>query len=116
MAPRGHKTAKPSLPGKTLVVDNGAYSIKAGFVTEAPNVEQDCHTIANCLGKTARNQVLVGSEVDGWSDFAEMTFRRPIQKGNLVSWEAEKQIWDHEFFDSGALLHVCFNHPLLQLH
>ena len=106
MAPKGNKTSKQTLPGKTLVIDNGAYTIKAGFVTEQPDADRDCLEIPNCLAKTARNQVLTGSELLNWTDFAETTFRRPLQKGSLVSWEAEKQIWDHEFLDPDSKLHV----------
>ena len=106
MTPRGSHASRTSLGRRTLVVDNGAYTIKAGFVTETPHTDGDCTAIPNCLAKPSRNQILVGSDLDDWTDFAEMTFRRPVQKGNLVSWEAEKLIWDHEFFSKTAKLHV----------
>lgn len=32
-------------------------------------------------------------------------FRRPVEKGYLVNWEAEKEIWEHEFFEDKAQLH-----------
>lgn len=31
-----------------------------------------------------------------------MAFRRPVEKGYIVNWEAQKEIWDHEFFDDKA--------------
>ena len=106
MAPRKLKTSEVALPNSTLVVDNGGYNIKAGLATEECSAQDECTVIPNCLAKTARNQVLVGSELRKWSDFAETTFRRPVQKGFVVSWEAEKQIWDHEFFDPASILKV----------
>lgn len=34
-----------------------------------------------------------------------MSFRRPVEKGNLVNWEAEREIWEHEFLDPKADLY-----------
>ena len=34
-----------------------------------------------------------------------MTFRRPIQNGLLVNWEAEKEIWDQTFINKSAPLY-----------
>lgn len=28
-----------------------------------------------------------------------------MEKGYIVNWEAEKEIWEHEFFDKNAALH-----------
>jgi actin-related protein len=35
-----------------------------------------------------------------------MAFRRPVEKGYLVNWEAEKEIWDRMFLDEGSVVHV----------
>lgn len=106
MAPRG-RPAKPVLPERTLVIDNGAHTIKAGFATESPSVE-DCHVIPNCLAKApgGSTKTWVGAQLDSCTDFAEMAFRRPVQKGSLVNWEAQREIWDQSFFDKNAKLHV----------
>ncbi|CZT12972.1 related to actin-like protein [Rhynchosporium agropyri] len=99
--------AKPSsstAPSRTLVVDNGAYTLKAGF--SSPSIEDPtCSVIPNCLSKDRDRKVYIGSQVSSCSDFSEMQFRRPVEKGYIVSWEAEKEIWEHEFFDSKAKLH-----------
>lgn len=99
----GGKKSRPSgpaPPSRTLVLDNGAYTIKAGFVsgdhTDEPRI------IPNCLARDRHRKVYVGSELDKCKDFGEMAFRRPVEKGFIVNWEAQKEIWDREFFDDKA--------------
>lgn len=106
MAPAHRHTAPsgPAPPSKTLVVDNGAYTIKAGF--SSPSIESpEQSIIPNCLAKDRDRKVYIGSQVSSCKDFSEMTFRRPVEKGYIVSWEAEKEIWENEFFDTKAKLH-----------
>ena len=109
MAPRASKHAKPTPASKTLVLDNGAYAIKAGFSlpSSTPNEEQDCHEIPNCIAKGAHNRVWVGAQLHQCKDFAEMNFRRPVQNGCLVNWEAEKEIWDQTFFNDKSSPVFC---------
>ena len=102
--PRQAKATEYTLPELTLIVDNGAYSMKAGFATSSPDPEKDCHVVPNCMAKSRDKRVWVGSQLENCKDFGEMAFRRPVEKGYLVNWEAEKEIWDSTFFDKGALL------------
>ncbi|KAI9752900.1 MAG: FKBP12-associated protein [Chaenotheca gracillima] len=88
----------------TLVIDNGAYSIKAGLTSSTSETESVCHTIPNCLGRARDKKIWVGSQLEKCKDFGEMAFRRPVEKGFLVNWEAEKEIWEHSFFDKDAKL------------
>ena len=112
--PRYSKPVEQSLPEKTLVVDNGAYSIKAGFATSSPNVENDCHIIPNCITRSRDKKIFVGAQLEKCRDFGEMSFRRPVEKGYLVNWEAEKEIWENSFFDKAARLKVSScEHSLL---
>ncbi|KAK0743060.1 actin family [Schizothecium vesticola] len=94
------RASGPAPPSRTLVLDNGAYTIKAGFVlgdhTDEPRI------IPNCLARDRHRKVYVGSELDKCKDFGEMAFRRPVEKGFIVNWEAQKEIWDREFFDDKA--------------
>ncbi|KAL8861579.1 MAG: hypothetical protein Q9178_002103 [Gyalolechia marmorata] len=102
--PRRSTVHEAALSNRTLVVDNGAYTIKAGFVSQAPNLD-DCHTIPNCLARERDKKVWIGSEIESIRDFGEVAFRRPVEKGYLVNWEAEKAIWDSTFLGQKSELH-----------
>lgn len=103
--PRRSTIHEQSLPSKTLVVDNGGYTIKAGFASPNPDAT-DCHIIPNCLARERDKKVWVGAEIESCRDFGEMSFRRPLEKGYLVNWEAEKTVWDSSFLDEKSKLHV----------
>ncbi|KAK6614551.1 actin [Botrytis cinerea] len=95
--------AAQETPTRTLVVDNGAYTIKAGF--SSPESTDSPRIIPNCLARDREKKVYIGSQLDNCTDFGDIVFRRPVEKGYLVNWEAEKEIWEHEFFDKKAPLH-----------
>lgn len=105
--PRQSKTVERVLPDRTLVVDNGAYTMKAGFVTSSPDAETDCLVIPNCIAKSRDNRVWTGAQVENCSDYGDMAFRRPVQKGYLVNWEVEREIWENTFLDKSAILKVA---------
>lgn len=102
--PRQTKAPDFALAEQTLIVDNGAYSMKAGFATTSSDLEKDCYVIPNCMARSRDKRVWVGGQLENCKDFGEMAFRRPVEKGYLVSWEAEKEIWDSTFFDKNAQL------------
>lgn len=102
------KQSKPPAAGlatKTLILDNGAHTIKAGYsllnATSPPSLD-NCHVIPNTIARSQRDKrTYVGSELDECQDFGELAFKRPVEKGFLVNWESEKAIWEHEFFNAG---------------
>lgn len=100
MAPRRSKPAPPPPPSRTLVLDNGAHTIKAGFVTA--DAAEEPRVIPNCIARDRARKTYVASDVARCKDFGEITFRRPVEKGYVVNWEAQKEIWDHEFFGRDA--------------
>ncbi|KAI9700790.1 MAG: Actin- protein 6 [Candelina mexicana] len=102
--PRQTKATERPLADRTLVIDNGASTIKAGFANPSPDLEKECHVIPNCMGRSRDKRVWIGAQLENCKDFGEMAFRRPVEKGYLVNWEAEKEIWDHTFFDKDAKL------------
>ncbi|KAI9836693.1 MAG: Actin- protein 6 [Thelocarpon superellum] len=102
--PRQTKNTGRSIPTQTLIIDNGGYTIKAGWAKENPDVEKDCHVIPNCMARGRDKRVWIAGQIESCRDFGEMAFRRPVEKGYLVNWEAEKEIWDHTFFDKNAKL------------
>ncbi|KKY25974.1 putative actin-like protein arp6 [Diplodia seriata] len=102
--PRAAKQAKPSLPSNTLIVDNGAYTIKAGFAPPDSSTEPSYRISPNCIARARDRRIWIGSQLDQCKDFGEMAFRRPVEKGFIVNWEGEKAIWDHEFLGNDAAL------------
>lgn len=104
--PRASKAQERPLPGQTLVVDNGGYTIKAAFASDTTN-EDACKVIPNCVARDRGKRTWVGSQLEQCTDFGEIAFRRPIEKGFIVNWEAEKAIWDDSFINKGAALHAC---------
>ena len=105
MAPRQAKPVERVLPTHTLINDNGADAMKAGFATSAPNLE-DCHVIPNCLARDRGKHLWIGAQLEKCNDFGEIAFRRPVDKGFIVNWEAEKAIWDSTFIDKKSELAV----------
>ncbi|KAI1268197.1 Actin/actin-like protein [Xylariaceae sp. FL1019] len=125
MAPsRKSKVHVPPPPSRTLVLDNGAHTIKAGFV--ADGAVDTPRVIPNCIVRDRDRKVYVASEVGECVDFSEAAFRRPVEKGFVVSWEAQKEIWEREFLDDNApqrcdpadtrllLAEPCNSLPILQ--
>ncbi|KAI3320984.1 Actin/actin-like protein [Xylariaceae sp. AK1471] len=101
MAPtRKSKVRQPLAPSRTLVLDNGAYTIKAGFVTD--HVIDTPRIIPNCIARDRESKTYVASEVTQCADFSEAVFRRPVEKGFIVNWETQKEIWEREFLDEKA--------------
>lgn len=117
--PKATKTAPDPylLPSSTLVLDNGAFSIKAGYALAGPVSDTEalsrCHIIPNALARIRDKRTYIASQLDTQvSQWNEATFRRPVERGQLVSWEAEKEIWDHTFFDDQtAKRDLLVKHP-----
>lgn len=104
MPPKGSRKSVGTTPNKTLVLDNGAYTIKAGhvFLSTDPSYE-DCAVIPNCIARSTRDKrTYIGSELEICKDFGELTFRWPVEKGFIVNWEAEKAIWEREFINTSV--------------
>ncbi|KAL0469645.1 actin family [Neurospora intermedia] len=95
------RAAGTASPTTTLVLDNGADTIKAGFVSDDKSDDKP-RIIPNCLSRDRHRKIYVGSELEKCKDFSELAFRRPVEKGFIVNWEAQKEIWDREFFDDKA--------------
>ncbi|KAI1166654.1 actin family [Nemania serpens] len=103
MAPtRKSKVHRPPPPSRTLVLDNGAHTIKAGFVTDDDVAPDKPRVIPNCIARDRDGRTYVASELSQCADFSEAVFRRPVEKGFIVNWEAQKEIWEREFLDPSA--------------
>lgn len=66
----------------TLVIDNGAADIKAGFATPHATAA-DCLRVPNCIARTRDRRVLVAAQLESCRDFGGMAFRRPVEKVRL---------------------------------
>ncbi|KAH8430323.1 actin family protein [Aspergillus melleus] len=104
--PRASIAKAQPLPDKTFIIDNGAYTMKAGYAPEflPPDSESTassaCSAIPNALVKTRGNNVYIGAQLNSHvTDWNELMFRRPVEKGYIVNWEVQKEIWEHSFFD-----------------
>lgn len=96
-----------NLPRKTFVLDNGAYTMKAGYAADSGLASEDaltaCTSIPNTIVKTRDNRSLLGSQISTQvTDWNEAVFRRPVEKGYIVNWEAEREIWEQSFFEEKA--------------
>lgn len=101
----GGRRSKPAVlkpPTTTLVIDNGAYTLKAGIVCDGKIGEPQ--VIPNCIARDNTRKVYVASELGQCCDFQDLQFRRPVEKGFIVNWEAQREIWDREFFDNNAAI------------
>lgn len=116
MARKSSSNAKNASAGRlassSLILDNGAHTIKAGFSSAnsngEPDPEKDCQVIANCIARSQRDKrTYVGVELlDECWDFGELAFRRPVEKGFVVNWEGEKAIWERSLIDKRSSLQV----------
>ncbi|GFO33396.1 F-box/WD repeat-containing protein 7 [Plakobranchus ocellatus] len=88
----------------TLILDNGAGTAKVGFSTDTePRIIPNCVTKA----KNVRTRIFIGDQIDECKDLSSLYYLLPFQKGFLVNWEIEKQVWDHIF--SKDVCQVDFN-------
>lgn len=87
---------------RTLVVDNGAATVKFGFADE----DKPYRTFANNITRSkAERKTFVGDQLETCKDFSGLYYRLPFEKGLLTSWDVEKQVWDRLF--NGKIVPVC---------
>lgn len=94
---------------RTLVLDNGSHTIKAGFAAAEPDAATHCHTIPNCIARSSgggrgRDGIFVADQFDQCKDTSEMAFRRPVEKGFVVSWDGELDVWQQVLLNDEAKL------------
>jgi len=79
-----------SLQNRILVLDNGGYTCKVGWSTDA-----NPRSIANYAVRPKRDtKIYVADEVDEVTDTSGMYFRRPMEKGVVLNWDLQSQIWN----------------------
>ena len=76
---------------KTIVIDNGGSSIKAGYAGQP----EPRRCIPNALARGKRDKKLyVGEKIT----LAEYILTRPSQRGLVLDWECQKLIWENGLF------------------
>ncbi|XP_066155254.1 actin-related protein 6 [Euwallacea fornicatus] len=94
----GPKEISPKQPKasglKTLIIDNGSYTIKAGYSTDT-----EPQNIPNCImkAKSERKRLFVGKQIDECRDCSGLYFLLPCERGYITRWEVQKPVWDHVF-------------------
>nr|XP_022293675.1 actin-related protein 6-like [Crassostrea virginica] len=78
----------------TVVLDNGAGTAKVGYATDKePRIVPNCVTKA----KNVRTRIFIGDQIDDCKDLSGLYYLLPFQKGYLVNWDIERQVWDYLF-------------------
>ena len=102
---RKAKLVPPSRPTTTLVVDNGASTLKYGIIHDG--VVNERRIVPNLIARDRSRKIYVASELSKCQDLGEVSFRRPVEKGYIVNWEAQKEIWDREIFNPKSSYATC---------
>ncbi|XP_071453568.1 actin-related protein 6 [Hetaerina americana] len=78
----------------TLILDNGAYTAKVGFSNAT-----EPRVIPNCImkAKSERRRPFIGDQISECRDASGLFYILPFQKGYLLNWEAERNIWEYIF-------------------
>uniref|UniRef100_H2YY43 Actin-related protein 6 n=1 Tax=Ciona savignyi TaxID=51511 RepID=H2YY43_CIOSA len=79
--------------GNTIILDNGASSLKIG------KVDSQISIYPNSIfrSKSERRKNFVSNQIDGCKDYSSLFYVLPFQKGYLVNWDVQRQVWDHVF-------------------
>lgn len=78
----------------TFIMDNGAATIKAGFATdEAPQIIPNCKMKV----KSERQRQYIGDQIDDCKDCSGLYYLLPHQKGFIINWDVEREIWEYLF-------------------
>ncbi|KAF9128586.1 Actin- protein 6 [Mortierella sp. 14UC] len=82
------------MAARTLIVDNGAATIKYGYADD----NTPYRTFSNNITRSkAERKTFVGDQLETCKDFSGLYYRLPFEKGLLTSWDVEKQVWDRLF-------------------
>uniref|UniRef100_A0A1B6G3R9 Actin-related protein 6 n=1 Tax=Cuerna arida TaxID=1464854 RepID=A0A1B6G3R9_9HEMI len=76
------------------ILDNGAYTAKVELSkATTPRI------IPNCImkAKSERRRPFIGDQVEECRDASGLFYLLPFQKGFLVNWDVQKNVWDYIF-------------------
>lgn len=81
-------------PTTTVVIDNGGHTCKVGFAGQAEPVKSMPNGIAK--SKT-EHKVFVADQLDACKDFSALQYRLSLERGCLVNWDVQSQVWARAF-------------------
>ncbi|KAJ8925243.1 hypothetical protein NQ315_001430 [Exocentrus adspersus] len=89
-----NKEAKKECDLMAVIVDSGAYTIKAGLSSQ-----QNSTLIPNCImkAKSERKRLFVGNQIDECRDCSGLYFLLPCERGYITKWDVQKPVWDYVF-------------------
>ena len=94
----GAKVCKIPMPmraGTTcVVVDNGGDTCKLGFAGQSEPVRCVMNGMAKSKG---HNRTFVADTLDACSDFSGLQYRRSLERGCLVNWDTQAEVWSRAF-------------------
>lgn len=77
-----------------IVLENGAYTLKVGRGDDdVPRIIPNC--ISRCKSERRRN--FIGDQIEECKDLSGVYYLLPFQKGYLVNWDTQRQVWDYVF-------------------
>lgn len=77
-----------------IIADIGAYALKYGYNNaEAPKTMGNCI----CKVKSERRRLFIGDQLEECKDFSGLFYILPFNKGFLMNWDIERQIFDFLF-------------------
>ncbi len=82
----------PLMASHVLVVDNGAWELKAGLA----DAKEPSLVMPNCVIKSHKRgvkQLLVGDQTASVREAATL-YRRAFERGYLTDWGLERRVWD----------------------
>ncbi|KAI6186189.1 hypothetical protein M3Y98_00105500 [Aphelenchoides besseyi] len=93
-----------------LILDNGAYNAKLGYSTD-----EEPRVVHNQIfkGRSERHRNFVADELNECHDKSKLFYMSPFERGYLVNWDYEFEIWDRLF--GSECLNVDFKHTRLLL-
>jgi len=93
-----------------VVIDNGSNAIRVGF-SGKPN---SLRVYGNYIAKSKTEKKFFIGGVGLAKDKLGLQFRRPFDRGYLISWDTEKEIWDAVFsgFVKPDSSHLLLSEPL----
>mmetsp|Transcript_35953 Transcript_35953/g.80033 ORF Transcript_35953/g.80033 Transcript_35953/m.80033 type:complete len:419 (+) Transcript_35953:120-1376(+) len=115
-----HAAPAAAAAGPVVVLDNGGGNIKVGFGGESTPRS----VFPNCSAKPkGERQIFIGDMMLECKEISQLTIKRPMDRGYLVNWDLEREIWGRVFRnvlrvnarDCGLLLtEPLFNFPQVQ--